>query len=336
MEMEFKDNSRRRTLVLVVGVLLALGAGAAAFMLSSQGTDEPVETIPTRDVVVASELINERQTISGTQLPIRSVPRDATNEQAFTDINQVEGSIAAIPILANQPITENMLTKAVGVGQVDILEANETVTPDSPAYRAVSLTVPAERAVGGLIGPNQRVDVIATMPFPDLGVVNPDTGERAVDEETGEPLLYTAGNSSKPMWLDVKVITHPEGTDLYVMRMDLQAAEEVALAQSLGASFSLVLRPALDTRDIDRSAYGETQDRLLTRYNFPVPEVIDAFTYEQPVPFPSPFPAEPYLSPAPSASPSPDVALIDIPVDDPLVDDPLVDDPLVPDESPVP
>ena len=49
MEMEFKDNSRRRTLVLVVGVLLALGAGAAAFMLSSQGTDEPTETIPLRD-----------------------------------------------------------------------------------------------------------------------------------------------------------------------------------------------------------------------------------------------------------------------------------------------
>ena len=36
MEMEFKDSSRRRTLVLTVGVLLALVAGAGVFYLSSQ------------------------------------------------------------------------------------------------------------------------------------------------------------------------------------------------------------------------------------------------------------------------------------------------------------
>jgi Flp pilus assembly protein CpaB len=326
--MEFKDNSRRRTLVLVVGVLLALGAGAAAFMLSSQGTDDEVEAIPTRDVVVAAELINSRSTISGTQLTIRPVPRDATNEQAFADPNLVEGRIAAIPILANQPITPNMLTRAVGVGQVDILEPDETVAPDSPPYRAVSLTVPADRAVGGLIGPNQRVDVIATLPFPEPFVFDPETGELLTDPETGEPLRYVQGLSAKPMWLDVKVITHPEGTDTYVMRMDLQAAEEVALAQNLGAQFSLVLRPALDTRDVDRSAYGETTDRLLSRYNFPIPESIDVADYPQPVPFPSAFPAEPYLSPPPSASPSPDVTLIDIPVDD--------TEEVTPEESPAP
>ena len=70
-----------------------------------------------------------------------------------------------------------------------------------------------------------------------------------------------------------------------------------------GTSFTLVLRPDVDTRDIDRSSYGETTDRLLTRYNFPIPKQIDGVLYEQPVAFPSPFPAEPYLSPAPSPSP---------------------------------
>jgi Flp pilus assembly protein CpaB len=327
MEMEFKDNSRRRTLVLVVGVLLALGAGAAAFMLSSQDSEAPAETIPVRDIVVAAELIPARQTIVGTQLTIRSVPRDATNEDAFADPNLVEGKVAAVPILANQPITENLLTKAVGVGQVDILEPNETIAPDSPAFRAVSLTVPSERAVGGLVGPGQRVDIIATMPFPGIASVDPETGVADVNPETGEPSTFIGGPSSKLMWLDTKIITHPEGTDLYILRMDLQTAEEVALAQSIGAAFSMVLRPALDTRDVDRSNYGETSDRLLTRYNFAVPESIDGAEYPQPIAFPSPFPAEPYLSPAPSASPSPDLSLIDVPVDETG---------LVPEETPLP
>ena len=85
MEMEFKDNSRRRTLVLVVGVLLALGAGAAAFMLSSQGTDDPETVFPTKDVVVAADPIAARSTIGLNQLSTRSVPFDDTNAAAFTD-----------------------------------------------------------------------------------------------------------------------------------------------------------------------------------------------------------------------------------------------------------
>ncbi len=316
MEMEFKDNSRRRTLVLVIGVLLALGAGAAAFMLSSQGTSEPAETIPTLDIVVAAAPIGARDTIGAASVTLLTVPRDATNEAAYRNVQEVVGKIAAIAILPNQPITPNMLAAAVGVGQVDILEANETVAPTSPVLRAVSLVVPAERAVGGLIGDDQRIDVIATLPFQVSVPIDPETGTPAIDPETNEPIAFTSGSSTKPMWLDVQVIARPEGNpDLYILRMDLQQAEEVALAQSLGAQFTLVLRPALDTRDVDRSAYGETQDRLLSRYNFAVPENIDGVTYPQPQAFPSPFPNEPYLDLTAPESPAPGDDFIEIPID---------------------
>jgi Flp pilus assembly protein CpaB len=315
MEMEFKDNSRRRTLVLVIGVLLALGAGAAAFMLSSQSTDEPATSIPTHEIVVAAGLINARDTIEAGQLTLLTVPRDASNEMAFKDVLEVAGKVAAISIQANQPVTPNMLASAVVLGQVDILEANETVAPNSPVLRAVSLVVPAERAVGGLIAEGQRIDVIATLPFDVTVPVDPETGAPATDPETGEPITYTSGSSTKPMWMDVPVIGRPEQSDTYILRMDLQAAEEVALAQSLGAQFTLVLRPAVDTREVDRSEYGETQDRLLIRYNFPIPELIDGLAYAQPAPFPSPFPAEPYLEGAPSPSPTTEDGLIEIPID---------------------
>jgi hypothetical protein len=80
----------------------------------------------------------------------------------------------------------------------------------------------------------------------------------------------------------------------------------------------MVLRPNEDTRDVDRSTYGETTDTLLTRYNFRVPETIDAQEYAQPVAFPTPFPNEPYLSPAPLPSPSPESALIVAPTESPV------------------
>jgi Flp pilus assembly protein CpaB len=280
-------------------------------MLSSQGTEEQAPAIPFRDVVVATGIIDARSTIGATQVTTVLAPVDVTNETAFNDTDLVVGKIAAIPIFENQPITPNMLAQSTGVGQVDILEQGETIEFDSPAWRAVSLTVPPDRAVGGLIAVDQRVDVIATMPFDVAPPVDPETGEQLTGPG-GEPLLFKTGQSTKPMWLDVKVIGRPENSpELYIMRMDLQQAEEVALAQSVGAQFALALRPDVDTRDIDRSFYGETQDRVLTRYNFPIPETIDGVDYPQPAPYPSPFPSEEYLE-EPEPSPTPESALVEI------------------------
>src|SRR6186997_817394 len=94
MEMEFKDSSRRRTLVLVVGVLLALAAGAAAFMLSSQGTEEPDQVlIPTKSVVVAAEPLPARVGITATQVQLRPVAIDDSNAEAFADTEEVVGRI---------------------------------------------------------------------------------------------------------------------------------------------------------------------------------------------------------------------------------------------------
>lgn len=322
MEMEFKDNSRRRTMVLVVGVLLALGAGVAAFMLSSQSTDEPETVFPTRDIVVAARPIAARQTIDSLDLAVRQVPIDETNAAAYSSRDAVANRVAAIPILEFQPITENMLATSK-TGNIQILRSGETISPESPIMRAVSLTVPNDRAVAGLVGDGQRVDLIATLPIAVALAVDPDTGvATANDPETGEPFPYVEGSSTKLMWLDVEIITRPPDTDTYVIRTDLQTAEEIAHAQNQGAQFTMALRPGTDTRDVDRSTYGETTDAMVARYNFRIPEAISGESYPQPIAFPSPFPNEPYLSPPPSPSPSPESALIELPA--------------VPEESPQP
>ena len=339
MEMEFKDNSRRRTLVLVVGVLLALGAGAAAFMLSSQGDDAAEEVFPTREVVVAGDFIGARETIGLDMITLRPVQLDDSNAGAYTDPTLVAGNVAAISILPNQPITQYMLAQAQVQGGLTILDPDETIAPDSPVLRAVSLIVPPARAVGGYIAANDRVDVIATFPM-NVTLPQDETGAvTANDPETGEPFAYTTGQSTKLMWLDVKILTRPEESgDTYIIRTDLQTAEEIAHAQNQGAQFTMALRPKPDTRDVDRSNYGETLDTLVTRYNLRIPETIDGTTYPQPIAFPSPFPAEPYLEFEVAPSPSPDAAIIEIDVDetpteDGLTEEGLADEGTLPDDE---
>jgi len=65
--------------------------------------------IPTIDVVVAAQGIEQGTSIERELLTVRSVPNDATNEMALTDVGSALGKVAAIDILANQIISPNML-----------------------------------------------------------------------------------------------------------------------------------------------------------------------------------------------------------------------------------
>ena len=297
MEMEFKDSSRRRTLVLVIGVLLALAAGAAAFMLSSQGQEQPEAAFPTREVVVAAEPIPARATIDTLQLVLRPVPVDDTTATAFTNRDDVGEPGGGHPHPA-VPAHHAQHARRGRRRARSILKANETVAPDSPILRAVSLTVPADRAVGGLVAVGEHVDVIATVAHPVDRSRRPRDGRATGDRpRDGRADPLRDGSTTKLMWIDLEILLRDDGSDVYIVRADLQTSEEIAHAQTQGAEFTMVLRPPEDTRDIDRSTYGETTDTLITRYNFRVPEKIDGLEYPQPVAFPSPFPNEPYLSP---------------------------------------
>jgi Flp pilus assembly protein CpaB len=299
MEMEFKDSSRRRTLVLIVGVMLALVAGAGVFYLSSQGgrTGDPTTALPTREIVVAIADIPARDTIDLAQLTTRVVPADATNETAFTDPTQVAGGVAAVTILALQPISPNLLAGAANTG-ISILAPTETISPTSPLWRAVSINIPPDRAVGGFVAAGSRVDILATIPI---------TIEPEIDEVTGEEVAteLVSEQSTKLAWMDVPVLQGGTDGAAFIFKMDLHQAEEVAHAQTAGASFTILLRPLGDNREVDRSTYGETTNRIIEQYNFPIPEQLDTANYPQPSTFPSPFPNQPYLTPAPSVEPSP-------------------------------
>jgi flagella basal body P-ring formation protein FlgA len=65
--------------------------------------------IPTVQVLVADAPIDQGTTIVPDMVTLVTVSPDATNEMAFTDVASAVGRVVAIDILANQPITPNML-----------------------------------------------------------------------------------------------------------------------------------------------------------------------------------------------------------------------------------
>jgi len=300
MEMEYKDPSKRGRWIIVAGVVLALAAGGAAFFLINQAQQQAgqagLQRIP---AVVATRAIPPRKPIEAEDVVVRDVPIDDTNrEGVIADPNLVVGRVLAVPVLAGQLVTANLLASTTAGGAFSILGPDETVAPDSEAWRAVSVTVPDDRAAGGLIGPNMTVDVFVT------ATVN--VPQSVLDEGR-----YYTDRSTKITYQDMLVLAK-QGT-FYVLKATLPVAEEISHLQASGtASFSLALRPEIDTRILDVSSLGATTNRLITRYGLPIPETYPAgdgpITTPPPIPQltppPSPTtPAEGSASPSPSPAP---------------------------------
>jgi Flp pilus assembly protein CpaB len=305
MEMEFKDKSRRRKVFVALGLVLSLVAGGAAFFLASQGSTKAAE-VPMKTVVVATQQIDARTIIASDMLVERSVPDDPTVEQAVVDPAMLVGRLSGVTIYANQAITPNLLaTSAVGA-EFSILSATETISPDSPTWRAVAVFVPKDRAVGGNLEIGQRVDLLVTA---QVDVLVQDAEGKLVIEP--DPVSgYAPGKSTKIGFEDVEILAKDEDADLYTLKVDLHQAEELShlLASADDTiKISIVLRPDGDNRVIDRSSYGETNNRIIEQYNLPIPMVIDLDAYVQPSSAPAPFVPGQAL-PSPEVTPDPESA----------------------------
>ena len=117
MEMEYKDNNRRGKFVIVVGVVLAVVAGATSFYLISQAqqnaSEGPAEKVA---VVVAAQIIPARTPIQPGALTVVQIPLDPPTQQGIiTDPAELAGKVLAIPVAVGQPIYRNMIASASGL-----------------------------------------------------------------------------------------------------------------------------------------------------------------------------------------------------------------------------
>ncbi|HEY4227364.1 MAG TPA: SAF domain-containing protein, partial [Candidatus Limnocylindrales bacterium] len=291
MEMEYKDTNRRGKFVIIVGVVLAIAAGAAAFYLINQAQTSAPGEVTKVAVVVAAQVIPARTPIEPGAVIVREIPLDAATQVGIiTDPKTLDGKVLAIPVAIGQPIYGNMIASAAGQSGFSILGPDETVAPDSPAWRAISITIPDDRAVAGLLVASQSIDIFmtATMTVP----------------LTAQPAgVYYSDMVTKITYQNMVILARV-GTQ-YILKAPLPVAEEINHMLATGTiSFSAALRPDQDVRFVDVSQLGATTNRILQKYGLPFPMIYPApsasIPPQPPIVFPTIPPSPPPATPAPS------------------------------------
>lgn len=293
MEMEYKDNNRRGKFVIIVGVVLAIVAGGAAFYLINQAqqtaSQGPAEKVK---VVVAAQIIPARTPIQPAAIVLRELPLDPASQVGIIkDPAQLAGKVLAIPVAVGQPIYSNMIASSAGQSGFSILGPNETVAPDSPAWRAISISIPDDRAVAGLLVAGQTIDIFmtATMTVP------------AANEPVG---VFYSDMVTKITYQDM-VILGRAGSQ-YILRTTVAVAEEINHMLATGTvQFSAALRPDQDVRYLDVATLGATTNRILEKYGLPFPKLYPAPSATIPAQPPIVFPTIPPSPPPPTPEPSP-------------------------------
>jgi hypothetical protein len=344
MEIEFKEGSRSRRLLLIVGIVLAFATGVGVFALTSGAQKADAQDVETVTIVVAGVDIAPRTVLDTGMLTTRTVPVDPSLDHAYTDMEALVGRATGTTIYAQQPITPNLLaTSAVG-SQFSVLRPDEVIGPDTPDWRAVSVDVTDERAVGGMIVAGQRVDlVVSAEAAPPQGVndegdVGPGTvelygrvevapgatpppgvtddcrvtpyGEATNDQSVTRycavSTYFIPETTTKLAFQDVEVLAK-EGTR-YVLRVDARLGETISHLQADAATFSLLLRGDGDSRLVDTTYFGETTNRFIEEYEFTVPEAYPRVDDDAPYgtgPDGEPIDAPSGTEPEPGASPEP-------------------------------
>jgi Flp pilus assembly protein CpaB len=290
---ESRGRSRK---IIMAGVILAIAAGLGSYVLLSRAQTAGTAPIPKTALVVATRTIQSRTPITADDLAVRQVPLDATNAQGtFTSVDQVVGRTSGVTILQGQLVTSNLFTFSAGTAAVAILDPGETLTATSPDWRAVSISVPDDRAVGGLLSAGEHVDIFVTTSI-------------LVNEKVSTTTQLYGDKATKVTYQDVLILS--KGGTFYVIKVTERVAEEIAHLQASGnSSFSFALRPDVDNRPVDASQLGETTNIIIQRYGLPVPQIFPQpgqTVNTGPVPAPPtpmPVPVAVVSSPAPSPTP---------------------------------
>ena len=294
MEMEYKDNSRRGRVIIILGVLLALVAGGTSFFLINSAQQSAGQgSLQKVSIVVAARDIAPRTQIQAADVVLREVPLDAINATGVvTKPADLIGAVLAIPVSIGQPIYVNMIASASGGSGFSILGPNETVGPDSENWRAVSITIPDDRAVAGTLVAGQTIDIFMTAA---LG---------APAAPSGGPSLYYADQATKVTYQNVVILAR--SANFYIIRCSLTVAEEIEHMLATGTvSFSAALRPGQDIRYVDVTKLGATTNRILQKYGLPFPVIYPAPGSTVPPQPPLQTPTPPPSLPPVGASPAP-------------------------------
>src|SRR2546425_904193 len=166
MEMEYKDPSKRGRWIVVIGVVLAIAAGGAAFFLINQAQQQAGQGgLQKVAVVVAVRPIQARIPIVAEDVTVREVPIDPTNAQGIISTpDKAIGHVLSVAVLQDQMITTNLFATESS-GGFSSLEPGQT----GPSARVRRPGADPRRATAAAYGETTK-KVIAKygLPIPEV------------------------------------------------------------------------------------------------------------------------------------------------------------------------
>jgi pilus assembly protein CpaB len=212
-------------ILLGLGVLIAVIAGAGTYFYAGAARNAPPTDVAMVDVLVAARDIQARSALGSNDVKVVQLPRDVAPANALHDASGAAGLITTIPLVANEPVLPAKLAQPGTEGHIAVLPPGTTIGSSSPAYRAMSLSVPDANAAGGAIAAGDHVDILYT-----LSLIEPTR-----NEFIGRIVLQ-----------DIPVLAKTITT--YTFRVDAATAERIAALQASGGALQLLLRAPGDAR----------------------------------------------------------------------------------------
>lgn len=259
-----QDSSRRRArLILIVGVALALVAGVGTFVYASGAkSDQPV-AVPTVAVLVAAREIPAKTTLTTADVKLQEFNLDAKPAAAMSDAGEALGKITITSISVGEPILPSKFSDPRLPGFVvmpaSFIGADGAPVVNSPNFRAMSITVPDQNAVGGTVLAGDIVDMVFTMQFDPQAKLRQPTAQQTVDF------------SAKIILERLPILARLAA--VYTIRVDALTAERIAYLQSSGGQISFLLRAPKDERA--SGSTGATFGDIYTNFRVKIPEKIN-------------------------------------------------------------
>ncbi|MGH2451255.1 MAG: Flp pilus assembly protein CpaB [Candidatus Limnocylindria bacterium] len=257
-----EDRSRRRArLILIVGLLLALGAGAGTYFYATSASSAVPPPVQTTDVIVAAREIPLRTIVTAADVRVAKYNADVAPPGALARSADVVGRIVMQPVAVGEPLLASKFAAADGKPWT-VFPVGEEITPTSPHYRVMTITVVDQFAVGGTILPGEIVDVMYTFSLDPLKFFEEDED---APEDAPELIL----DQTAKIILERVIVLDRVG-QVYTIRTDAETAEKLAYLQTSGGQMWLLLRAIDDQRSSETT--GATFGPVYETYGFRVPE----------------------------------------------------------------
>ena len=258
-----QDGSKRRArLVLIIGIVLALVAGAGTFFYASSATTTTAPVIQTTPVLVAAREIPAKTALTAADLKVQEYNLDAKPAAALVKPEDAIGKIAIQNISVGEPILPTKFADPKSptfvVIPANFLDANGAIKSDTPNLRAMSITVADAAAVGGAVQPGDTVDLLFTFQFDPAKFIKSPKPEQ------------TSDFSSKIILERIAILA--KLGSVYTIRVDTATAERIAYLQAAGGQLAFLLRAPKDERAAGTA--GVTFGDVQKAYQIKIPEKI--------------------------------------------------------------